>query len=476
MSDDRPRLPPLGRSLSARLLILTIVFVMLAEVLIYAPSIGRFRLDYLEDRIAAGHLAILALLATPDYMVDAALERELLDHARAYVIGLKRPDGIKLMLGEGAVPPIAAQFDLREQSFLGLIAEAFATLAQRENRVLRVVGPSPRHPQTIVEIVFDEAPMRMSMIDFSNRILALSVGISLFAAALVFLSLQWLIVRPIRRMTLHMTEFRDHPEDASRPMPPTRRSDEIGVAQRELARMQEALRAALHQKAHLAALGTAVAKINHDLRNTLAVARLASDRLARVGDASIKGTTPQLLAAIDRAVDLATAVLGFTGEGPPAIERRPFGLAELIDDVGAQITARQPAAGEWINDVDPALIVEADRDQLYRVVANLGQNAYQAGATRVTVAARADGGRLVVAIGDNGPGLPPRAREKLFQPFAGSARAGGTGLGLAIAREIAQSHGGDLVLVESAASGTVFEFHLPRTLPAKPVARGSDAG
>lgn len=461
MSGERTSLPPLTRSLSARLLLLTVGFVMLAEVLIYAPSIGRFRLSYFEERIAAGHLAMLALQATPDYMVSEALQQELLDHARAYAIGLKRPEGVRLRLGEGPVPPLDAQFDLRQTTFFSLIGEAFSTLAQTDNRVLRVVGPSPRHPQAIVEIVFDEAPMRRAMIDFSKRILGLSVAISLITAALVFLSIQWLLVRPMRRLTLNMTAFRDAPEDARSVIVPGTRRDELGVAERELSRLQQALRAALHQKTRLAALGTAVSKINHDLRNMLSAARLVSDRLARSDDPQVKQLSPTLLAAIDRAVKLCTDVLGFAGEAPPPLTLSRFALAPLVAEVGGSLPALGDGKCLWVSTVADGIELEADRDQLFRVLANLGQNAYQAGATRVEIAAERQGARLAVEVADNGPGLAPRARDKLFQPFAGSARPGGTGLGLAIARDLMQAHGGDIRLLRSTGEGTAFRLELP---------------
>lgn len=454
-------LPPLAKNLSARLLILTIFFVMLAEVLIYAPSAGRFRLTYLEERLAAAHIATLAILATPDYMVDEALERELLAHAGAYVIGLRRPDGVKLMLSVAAPPPVDIAFDLSERSFFGLIGEALVTLAQRENRVLRVVGPSPKHPQVIVEVVLDEAPMRAALIDYSERILALSIFISLVTATLVYLSLQWLMVRPMRRISQAMTSFRENPEDLSRTPPPSRRSDEIGVVERELADMQAGLRAALREKTRLAALGTAVTKISHDLRNILATAKLVSDRLADSEDPEVRRVTPKLLAAIDRAAELCARTLNFTREGPPSLERRRFPLAPLVEEVGAVLPPGPGGEPAWRNAVPPGLEAEADRDQLFRVLANLGQNAIEAGATLVTVAARREEGRLLLEVADNGPGLPPRARERLFQPFVGSARPGGSGLGLAIARELMRAHGGDLRLVASTGAGTVFQLELP---------------
>jgi signal transduction histidine kinase len=457
----RPRMPSLIRSLSARLLALTVIFVMLSEVLIFAPSAGRFRLTYLEERIAAGYIAILALMATPDNMVSDDLERELLNQAGAYIIALTRPDGVKLMLDADMPPRVDASYDLRERDFFMLIGDAFATLFQTENRILRIVAPSPRHPQAIVEIVIDEAPMRMALIDYSNRILALSIVISLITAAFVYLSLQWLLVRPMRRMTESMMAFRENPEDLSRPAPVSTRTDEVGVAQHELADMQAKLRAALQQKTRLAALGTAVTKINHDLRNILTTAQLVADRLAGSDNPEVKRMTPTLLAAIDRAIDLCSKTLTFTHEGPPELNRQRFPLRNLLEEVGAALPAQVNGQQVLFTDIPAEIEIEADRDQLFRVFSNLGQNAVQAGATRVNVSVRRIDGSVLIEVADNGPGLAPRARENLFQPFAGSARAGGSGLGLAIVRDLMHAHGGDIRLARSTGAGTAFELELP---------------
>jgi signal transduction histidine kinase len=461
MTAMRPNMPSLLRSLSARLLALTVLFVMLSEVLIFAPSAGRFRLGYLEDRIAAGYIAILALMATPDNMVSEELEHELLNQAGAYAIGMKRPDGVKLMLDSDPIPAVDATFDLRDRGFFMLIGDAFRTLAERDNRVLRILSPSPRHSQAIVEIVIDEAPMRAALIDYSERVLALSIVISLITASFVYLSLQWLMVRPMRRLTESMMAFRENPEDASRATPVSRRTDEIGVAQHELADMQAKLRGALQQKTRLAALGVAVTKINHDLRNILTTAQLVADRLAGSDNPEVRRLTPTLLAAIDRAIDLCTKTMTFTREGPPALNSSRFPLRPLIDEVGTVLPAAANGAVAWRNEVPAEISLHADRDQLFRVFANLGQNALQSGASRVDVTARPVDGRIVIAIADNGPGLAPRARDRLFEPFAGSARPGGTGLGLAIARDLMHAHGGDIRLARSTAAGTIFELELP---------------
>jgi signal transduction histidine kinase len=456
-------LPSLRRSLSARLLLLTILFVMLSEVLIFAPSIGRFRLVYLEERLAAGRLAILALEATPDHMVSEALEGELLAHAHAHLIAIRRPDGMKLMLSHEPPVPVEASFDLRQGTFFGLIRDAFATLARSQDRRIRVVGPAPFDASSEVEVVVNETPLRIAMYDYSKRILGLSIVISLITAALVFLSLQWLMVRPMRRITQSMTAFRDDPEDVARSaIDPSLRSDEIGVAERELADMQSRLRAALHQKSRLAALGIAVTKISHDLRGILATARLVSDRMADSEDPEVRRLTPTLLGAIDKAVDLCSKTLTFITDKPPEPRRSRFPLAVLAEEAGQSLPEVARGDAAWAIKVQADLTIEADRDQIFRVIANLGRNAVQSGATRIELAASAaEDGRVTITVADNGPGLAPRARERLFQPFAGSARPGGSGLGLAIARELMRAHGGDIRLVRSTGEGTVFELELP---------------
>jgi signal transduction histidine kinase len=397
-------LPSLASGLSARLLLLTVAFVMLAEVLIFAPSIARFRLDYLQERLAAGHLAILALEATPDYMVSPELTMELLTHVEAFTVALTKPGSGKLMLMDMPPDHIDATFDLREVGFFGLIRDAFAVLWGEPMRIIRVLGTSPKDDRLRVEVVLDEAPLRHEMLAFSQRILALSLVISLFTAALVYLSLHLLMVRPMRRIGDNMSEFREDPEDASRVIRPSDRTDEIGFAEHELAAMQGGIRDALQQKTRLAALGIAVTKINHDLRNILATAQLVSDRLERSDDPEVKRVTPTLIR-----------------EGSPNLKLSCFDLSELTADVAGDLPGEVNGEPVWRNRVDGEFRIEADRDQLHRVLSNLGQNALQAGASQ----------------------------------------SGGTGLGLAIARDLIRAHGGEIRLDYSTAEGTSFSFDLP---------------
>jgi signal transduction histidine kinase len=454
-------LPPFLTSLSARLLVLTVFFVMLSEVLIFAPSVGRFRLTYLEGKIAAGNLAVLALEATPDNMVGQDLANELLAHVGARGVVFRRPNSATLMIDSDMPPRVDATFDVRKAGFFDAIGDAFAALAGSGNRVLRVLGASPRDAGAEVEVLLDERPMRREMTKFGVRILQLSLVISLITATLVYLSLNGLLVRPMRRIIAAMVAFRADPEDASRVIEPRASRDELGLAERELAVMQETVRQALAQRAHLAALGTAVTKINHDLRGILSTARLLSDGLAESAAPEVRRVAPNLLDAIDRAVALCTQTLDYTREGAPPLHRTRFVVGALLDEVAAGLGLPRSDGAVFENRVPLAMAVFADRDQVYRALLNLCRNALEAGAHRLTVGAAADAAGCTIEIADDGPGLPPKARENLFKPFAGSARRGGTGLGLAIAREIFRAHGGDIALVESTGSGTVFRLTLP---------------
>jgi signal transduction histidine kinase len=409
---------------------------------------------YLQERVSASHLATLALEAAPDHKISAALERELLDHAGAFGITLYKPgQGGELMLSHDMPPAVDARISLEKGGFFGLIGEAFAALTRRGPYILKVMGPSPRDPGVLVEVTLDEAPMRRAMVEYSERILVLSLVISAITAALVYLSLQWLLVLPMRRMTENMTAFRENPEDPGRVINPSARTDEIGVAQRVLAGMEEGLRGALRERARLAALGAGVARINHDLRNILATARLVSDRIAMLADPTVKRLAPTLVAALDRAVELCARTVDFArADASPRLTR--FALAPLVSEAGAAVAGLQ--AEGWRNDVPSDLEVEADRDQLFRALSNLGANAFEAGAASVVVRARREDGTLVMEIADDGPGIAPAALDTLFQPFGRSSRAGGTGLGLAIAREIVRAHGGELELAGTGPGGTTF--------------------
>jgi signal transduction histidine kinase len=291
--------------------------------------------------------------------------------------------------------------------------------------------------------------------------------VSALTAALVFLSLFYVFVRPMEKITEAMVRFRDNPEDSARIISASSRRDEIGLAERELASMQRDLYGSLQQKTRLAALGAAVARIQHDLRNILANAKLASDRLADIDDPVVKNLSPRLVSSLDRAVALATQTLryGRAEEHPPV--RKLMALKPLIDEVGEAAVETRTAPGEigFANRIDPELRIDADSEQLYRMVLNLLRNAVEALAGRpgaqIEILAERKGRIVSLVIADNGPGIPKALQAKLFQPFATAARAGGSGLGLAIARDLARLHGGEMTLIATGPEGTQFRIDIP---------------
>ncbi len=455
-------------TLSGRFLILTLCFVMLAEVLIFVPSVARFREDYLLSRLERAQIASLALLAN-DGMVDNALEDELLRNAEVLNVVLRRDEVRELVLSAPEIPPIAATYDLRAPAQFDLIRDAMMQLGNRTERTIRVIGAPVRDAGLEIEVTMHSAPLRAAMIDFGLRILVLSAVISAFTATLLFVSVRYFLVTPMNRLVGQVRAYADAPEDARRIITPNAGLHELRDAEMALNKMQTELTAALRQKDHLAQMGAAVAKISHDLRNILTTASLMADRLEIIDDPTVKRTAPKLLQSLARAVNLCEGTLAFgrAQEPPPALAR--VDAASLLRDV-VESEALGPD-GEAIRfdlDVEAGLTLRCDAEQMFRVLGNLIRNARQAILAQsksgvITIAARAnaraDGWEIRVS--DTGPGLPEKAREHLFKPFQGGARKGGSGLGLAIAAELVRGHGGSLTLERSDAQGTEFKIWLP---------------
>lgn len=454
---------PLRRSLSAQLLVLTVLFVMLAEVLIYVPSLSNFRDSWIKQRLAQAQIATLALEATPDNMVANTLRDELLTNAEAFAVVLHRNAARRLILRDDMPPAIDATYDLRDATFLDIIMDMFDCLMAEDGRTIRVIGKPRFEGGDFIEIVFDETPLRQAMLDFSTNILNLSILISIITASLVFFALNFFLVRPMRRITENMVAFSEKPDDASRVIEPSARLDEIGVAERELADLQTQVRSTLNQQARLASLGTAISKINHDLRNILASTQLISDRLGGVDDPTVQSLAPRLFASIDRAIQLCTNTLKFgsSEEAPP--DRRPVALKDLATEAMEAIGLDESSPVAIRIDVADGLEIDADPDHLFRILLNLGRNAAQAmeAGGEISVSAVNDVDSVTIEMADNGPGIPDAARERLFQPFGGTTRQGGTGLGLAISADLVRAHGGTLDLVETSANGTRFRICIP---------------
>jgi signal transduction histidine kinase len=453
-------------TLSGRLLILTTVFVMLAEVLIFVPSVAGFREDYLRDRLERAQIASLALLA--DDMLSTELEAELLQNAGVFNVVLRRDEMRQLMLSSPIPQEVAATYNLPEAGQFTLIRDAMKQLFTPENQVIRVIGAPVQQAGLSIEITTETAPLRKAMIEYGLRILALSAVISIVTALLLFLTMRVLLVRPIKGVVDYMQRYAVAPEDIRGVIQPKASVVEVREAEEALLKLQTDLTHALKQRERLAQLGGAVAKISHDLRNILTSAQLFTDRIEASDDPLVRRMAPKLVNSLTRAISLCENTLAFGRAEEPAPSLSLVRLRDIVADVVENEKLSEDSLDIAFDiDIDPLLIVRADAEQLFRVFLNLVRNARQAIAATgkagtVTIAAREDDEAWWISVADTGPGLPPRAMEHLFTPFQGGTRKGGAGLGLAISAELVRGHGGALTLKSSDSSGTVFEIRLPR--------------
>jgi signal transduction histidine kinase len=453
---------------------------MLAEVLIFVPSVANFRKNWLMERVTAAKIASLALEASGGAEVPDRLRQELLRTAGVQAVSVKRPEMRRLVLGMPEDAQIADVYDLRAENFLQLIPDALQALAAPPGRLIRVVAtPDTNTPDEEFDVAIDETPLRAAMWRYARNIFWLSIIISIITAALVYFALTGLLVQPMMRITRNIVAYRENPEDMSRIITPSGRYDEVGVAEKELATLQMQLSGLLREKARLASVGLAVSKINHDLRNILSSAQLVSDRLATVADPTVQRFVPRLIRALDRAILLCanTIKYGRSEEAPPKRTRVP--LRALLTEVNESLGVEEVSGVRMTISVPQTINLFADRDQIFRVLANLIRNSLEAlreadppvDDPGIEVTARQDGETAIIKVSDNGPGVPANLRANLFKAFQTSSKSDGNGLGLVIAAELVRAHGGDIRL-EDTASGASFIVTLPAAIvagaPSKP--------
>ncbi len=459
-------------SLSGRFLLLTIVFVMLAEVLIFVPSVARFRESYLQARLERGQIASLSVLADADAMVDPDLEKELLAGAGILNVVLQRDERRELVLASPMPGAISASYDLRDVGPWWLIRDAIARLFDPNDRVIRVIGTPVNAAGLQIEVTLHTSGLRDKMLAYGQRVFLLSAVISVFTAALLFFAVRRFLVTPISRVVSHITAYKNAPQDADRIIDPSASITELLAAEQALRAMQIELISALKHKDRLATLGGAVAKISHDLRNMLTTAQLLADRMETSDDPAVRRVSPKLINSLTRAVHLCESTLAYGKAEEPAPVPAAFHLRPLIDDVvESEMLAVPDRSVSFKVDTPKGFRISADSDQIFRVLSNLVRNARQAILAtgkpgRISISAADEASDWVIRVCDTGPGLPARAMEKLFQPFEGGMRKGGSGLGLAIAHELVAGHSGELSLDQTDTSGTCFRISLPKSATA----------
>lgn len=457
-------------SLAGRVLALTVIFVMVAEILIFVPTVARFRTGYLQERLERAQIASLSILATPNDTIAPELEQELLANAGVTNIVLRRDFMRELVLTSPMTDVVAETYDLRQAGPVELISDALYVLALGGDRLIRVIGLPVQGGGTAIEITLPETPLREALISYGLRILGLSLLISVITASLLLTAVDRFIGVPIKRVIGHMAAFRDDFQNPDRVIRPESNLREFRSAEQAMSDMQVRLISALRQKDRLATLGEAVAKISHDLRNMLTTATLIADRLENSADPAVRRTARKLINSLNRAVSLCESTLSFGKAEEAAPERRIVDLHALVDDVfDAELLVRDGGGGSRVsfaNEVAPQTRIEADPEQFYRVLLNLVRNARQAMENqpeggKVVIACDARPGEHCITVSDTGPGLPTKAIEHLFKPFQGGQRRGGSGLGLAISAQLVLGHGGRLELAETTTAGTTFVITLP---------------
>ncbi len=473
MSEPRAMPGPFS-GLSVKLIAAITLVILAVEIVVYLPSVGNYRQSWLSDRLRIGNVAARVLDTVPDVMnVPAMLTDNLLNSAGAIAIVYRRNGQSQLIeLDEERLPREAITVDMRQTDYMTLIMGALDTLTHGGDRTLRILGNSDGpDADAEVEVLMEEKPLRDDLIAYSWSVVLISLLLALLTAAVLYLLVSRLLIVPIRRLTENIVAYRKNPENATLIIAPTPRRDEIGIVEKELAAMETDIFSMLRQRRHLADLGLAVAKINHDLRNTLTSAQLLSDQVVALDDPKIQRLAPRLLNSIDKAAAFAQSVLDYGRQSGTPPRPVPVDLRALVDEAATDALLRGHPDIAFVNDIPDGVSIRVDPEQLARVLVNLLKNAREAlepqaadkaNGWRVTAGFARTAEGFTISISDNGPGLPPRARDNLFVAFEGSAKAGGTGLGLAIARELVAAHGGTLSYVPLD-PGTRFDIALPAT-------------
>ncbi|MEL6687036.1 MAG: HAMP domain-containing sensor histidine kinase [Pseudomonadota bacterium] len=461
----------LKRSLSAQLLGLTIGFIMLAELLLFVPSIAIFRQEGLEMRARSASLVAEALMSRefglPSREASEMLAEQFMMQTDADLLAAFEDGQTLLILGDPPEGEVIAVEDLRKPRALPNFMAAGMDFFATGDGYLRLITESPIPGQDRLEMLVPCAEIGAELRAYAGRILLLSLLIAAFVGLLIYMTMLRLIVRPIKTLADDMTAFREAPEQKRRGAPSPDRRDEVGQLQREFHEVKESLRAAFRQRERLASLGLSVTKINHDLRNVLSTALLMADRLSMNSDPDLAQMGERLTRTVERGVGLTDEVLEYSSarEPEPIVEAVRF--RRLVADVQMDMRTAFPMV-RVANRIDRNVNVQADPEQLYRILSNLLRNAAQAmmeagtSAPTIQVSAELIADTVITTISDNGPGLPEQVEDRLFLPFTRGTSENSTGLGLSISKELAEGMGGTLELLDTGPDGTTFILGLGR--------------
>lgn len=434
--------------------------------LLFVPSLADFRYNYLHEKIIAGHTAALATEETDHDFISPDLEQELLKASGLQAVIVIQSGSRQILLRSELPATLLDRVDLKRDSFIEKISDAFQTLTRHSDGVILVIGDSVSDRYDSIEILIPEQPLHLAMIDYMQQTALTNILLIIATGVILFISLHFLVSKPMQQMVSRITNFRMNP---TAPLDYQTavdfKNNEIGMVEAELLRMQQDLQASLREKKNLAAVGEAVAKINHDLRNLLTTAQINSDTLQLVEDKTVQRLLPRIERSLEQAVNLCENTLRFSQKEEEQANPETLLLNELVEEIITIHGLNFRPDMQVTIDIPPNLTVYVDLEHLIRMLTNLIKNSDEAMMQRgsLTIAATADPSSMVhISVIDDGPGIPEALQPNLFKPFLASSKVGGSGLGLAIVLELAELNGGSACLLRSDASGTCFQISLPQ--------------
>jgi signal transduction histidine kinase len=274
----------------------------------------------------------------------------------------------------------------------------------------------------------------------------------------------WVLVgralRPVEAIRAEVADISGRALDRRVPVPPNR--DEIGRLASTMNEMLDRLEAASERQRKF------VADASHELQSPIAALRTQLEvAIAQPATTDWAATSSDLLAESRHMERLVRDLLFLArSDGEESVRRiEPVDLDDIVLEEATRLrsSARVGVDASGVS----AAPLSGNRDELTRLVRNLLENAEHHAESRVRIRLSAEGHEIILVVEDDGPGVPPAERERIFQRFtrldeARSRHNGGTGLGLAIVKEITERHGG-AVCVENAAPGARFAVRLPQT-------------
>jgi len=467
----QPRIPIYQR-IRTRLILWISLVVLVTEILTFIPSIAGMQHHLLEKKYEMLQAISLTLVERYSNAVDDSLGKNILKATGALAISVINKDGSRINLITGSYRPVVERtVNLGKFTETDAILAAFVTLLDSKSKTLQLIGPVKGTDSNLV-VIIPSVMLRHTLIEFTWHFALISLTVAIMTAVLIYFIVYKLLVRPIQGVYMNILDFVMEPDNPSRIIVPEERHDEVGMTQRRIAAIEGALQQNYVRQKHLADLGLAVSKINHDMRNVLASAQLMSDYLVEVKDPVVQRLAPKLIRTIDRAVNYTQSIIAYGRAQEQTPQRQRLSLRRLVEDVQETLAVSGKDEVEFRNFVPEDFEIDADSEQLHRIITNLCRNAVQAmttgdnnwgdcGIKQITITAGYIGATAIIDVEDTGPGLPLKAREHLFAPFQGSTRRDGVGLGLAICLELVRAHGGTIKLLEDGKPGTHFEIRIP---------------